>query len=84
MQSINKAAESYAICAFQFGVKVHLPLSAAARKYAVRIARSRAGLAELQAVACMQRAPFQSDATFHMEQLVVRTAIRNATEAREA
>lgn len=77
----NKGIERHAIAAYvQYGVRLHVPLSAPARRELQRIRRSTAGLQELAHAASMERAPFESNAQFTARELQERTAVRNAAE----
>lgn len=80
----NKVLERYAIAAYvQYGVRMHVPLSAPARRELQRMRASRAGLAELQAAQTMQRAPFETEQEFTARMLQVRTDARDLQVARE-
>lgn len=80
----NKGVERYAIAAYvQYGVRMHVPLSAPARRELQRMRTSRAGLAELEAAQSMQRSPFESVQEFTARELQVRTDARDLQVAHE-
>lgn len=80
----NKGVERYAIAAYvQYGVRMHVPLSAPARRELQRMRASRAGLAELQAAQGMQRAPFETDQQFTARMLQVRSDAHGVQVAHE-
>lgn len=73
----NKGVERYAIAAFvQYGVRMHVPLSAPARRELQRIRSSRAGLVELEAARTVPRNPFESVVQHTARELQVRTDAR--------
>lgn len=80
----NKGVERYAIAAYvQYGVRMHVPLSAPARRELQRMRATRAGLAELQAAQTLQRAPFETMQQYTARELQVRTDARDLQVARE-
>lgn len=80
----GKALERYAIDAYvRYGVRMHVPLSAPARRELQRIRRSTAGLQEVAVAAGMQREPFESNQAFAERVLQERLFARNAQIARE-
>lgn len=80
----NKGLERYAIAAYvQYGVRMHVPLSAPARRELQRMRASRAGLAELQAAQGMQRAPFETAQQFTARELQVRSDAHSVQVAHE-
>jgi hypothetical protein len=80
----NKGVERYAIAAYvQYGVRMHVPLSAPARRELQRMRASCAGLAELQAAQGMQRLPFETLQQFTARELQVRTDARTLQVAHE-
>ncbi len=65
MGNKGKALERYAIAAYvQYGVRMHIPLSAGARRELQRIRKSYAGLTELAVARGMHKAPFESNQQF--------------------
>ncbi|HEY6022329.1 MAG TPA: hypothetical protein VIY48_21465 [Candidatus Paceibacterota bacterium] len=81
----EKQIERHAIAAFvQYGVKLNVPLSAAAKRELGRIRRTVAGLRELEVAYNMQRNAFESVTDFHARVLDVRTRARNAQLQLEA
>lgn len=80
----NKGLERYAIDSYvRFNVRMHVPLSAPARRELQRIRSSRAGLAELVAAQGLQRAPFETSQEFAARELQVRTDARSLQVAHE-
>ena len=80
----NKGLERHVIAAYvQYGVRMHVPLSAPARRELQRIRSSRAGLAEVEAAQSMQRQPFESVADFTARELQERSAVRDAAVQQE-
>lgn len=80
----NKCVERYAIDAYvRYGVRMHVPLSAPARRELQRMRATRAGLAELQAAQEVRKAPFESNDAFNARMLQARTDARTTQLAHE-
>ena len=80
----NKGLERYAIDAYvRYGVRMHVPLSAPARRELLRMRSSRAGLQELEAAQGMQRAPFETMQEFTARELQVRSDAHSVQVAHE-